>query len=96
MKGDDFWLNPETALSNLCQTIILKSGLPVRQIARALHKGEDLIYKWCNPNAPQLPSLLQFLELVRVTRQHNALAEICEIFERLGRAGNLWVKDRPR
>lgn len=67
----DFWEDLEGSVANLVRDLLM--GRDVTRLAAKLGKSDDLLYKWANPNCGQLPSLIQFLRLMRLAGDYTPL-----------------------
>jgi hypothetical protein len=81
MKFSEFKQDPRGSASRWVQTTLVKSGLPVAQVAGYLGKGEDLVYKWANPQATeQNIHLWAAAEVMALTEDFTILQELAAMF----------------
>jgi hypothetical protein len=81
MKFSEFKQDPKGEVSRWVQTTLVKSGMPVAQVAGYLGKGEDLVYKWANPQATeQNIHLWAAAEIMALTEDFTILKELADMF----------------
>jgi predicted DNA-binding transcriptional regulator AlpA len=72
--------DPRGTVSDWVQTTLLRSGVPVAEVAAKVGKSEDLIYKWANRNAEQTIPGPALITLMAVSGDLTILQELAEMF----------------
>jgi len=72
--------DPRGTVSDWIQSTLLRSGVPVAEIAAKIGKSEDLIYKWANKNAEQCIPAHALITLISTSGDHTILRELAEMF----------------
>lgn len=82
MKVENFFdEDPEALASRLVSQTYLKTGSNIPLLAKKMGKGEDLLYKWANPNNPTANiQLAQAIKLIQITRNFTILEELARAF----------------
>lgn len=72
--------DPKGTVSDWVQTTLLKSGVPVADVAAKFDKSQDLIYKFANRNAEQNIPAYALVQLIAVSGDFTILQELAEMF----------------
>ncbi len=72
--------DPRGTVSDWLQTTLLRSGIPVAEIAARVGKSEDLVYKWANRNADQCIPAHALITVIAASQDFTILQELAVMF----------------
>lgn len=72
--------DPRGTVSDWVQSTLLRSKIPVAEVAAKIRKSEDLIYKFANSGSENNIPAYALVILMAVCKDFTILQELCEMF----------------
>jgi len=73
---NDFFEDPQAAAALVVR--LSKLSLSCKKVAVELDKTESLVHKWGEDDAPQSPNLVQFIKVLKRTRDFDGVRRLAE------------------